>query len=236
MATTAFQTIITIGNKEAKTVVIFLHGSGGGHEEIADYFECFNSTSNFLQRTKIIIPAAKSRRYTLCGGEYLPVWFDRNSISANCIEDMSGLSWTVSSVHELARSEKIKGAENIFIGGFSQGACAALYCGYQFLGAFNDSIDNENNSEQLFKGVISMSSFLCDSAFLKIPEDCSNLIPLCFTTNDRDEIVPEYLSERTLNVLRQKLNVREKLHCGDTGHWLNDECVNEMLNFIDSLR
>jgi predicted esterase len=217
-----------IGNENAENVVIFLHGSGGGHDELAYDLERMISDEFFIN-TKFVFPAAKSRRYTMFGGEYLPVWFDRTSIAPDCAEDMEGLTWTVSSVRGLARELKEKGAKKLFIAGFSQGGCAALYCGYKFLGAFDDD-------EMLFQGVICMSSFLCDSALAKVPVDSPRSPPLCFTSNRNDNVVPEHLCERTLQILKdsQSFDITERIHCGSGGHWLNRDCVPQLSSFIHS--
>jgi predicted esterase len=218
-----------IGNENAENVVIFLHGSGGGHGELAyDFEQMIND--EFFVNTKFIFPAAKSRRYTMFGGENLPVWFDRTSISQECLEDMEGLTWTVSSVRTLARTLKEKGAKKLFIAGFSQGGCAALYCGYKFLGAFDDD-------DMLFQGVVCMSSFLCDSALAKVPVHSAVYPPLCFTSNRNDNVVPEHLCERTLQILKDSnsLEITHKIHCGSGGHWLNRDCVPMLSSFINSL-
>jgi predicted esterase len=229
---------VKIGEDNAETVVIFLHGSGGGHEELANDLEEF-IPSQFLSLTKFIFPEAKSRRYTLFGGESLPIWFDRTSVDRHCREDMDGLEWTALSVRELARVVKSQGAKRIFIAGFSQGGCAALYSGYKFLGAFENE-ENPNEGEgELFHGVICMSSFLCDSAFSKIPvESIEKQLPLCFTSNRNDNVVPEGLSERTLDVLQSShsFEISSKSQCGQGGHWVNRDCLQEMCAFIDSLR
>jgi predicted esterase len=136
---------------------------------------------------------------------------------------------------------KNQGAKRIFIVGFSQGGCAALYSGYKFLGAFENE-ENSNEGEErgeLFHVVICMSSFLCDSAFSKIPvESIEKQLPLCFTSNRNDNVVPEGLSERTLDLLlsSHSFDLSSKSQCGQGGHWVNRDCLQEMCAFIDSLR
>lgn len=220
-----------IGSNNAENVVIFLHGSGGGHEELAYDLKQMIHEEDMFRNIKFIFPAAKSRSYTMFQGESLPIWFDRTSLAANCVEDLEGLTWTVSSVRGLAKELKAKGTKKIFIAGFSQGGCAALYCGYKCLGAFDDE------DEMLFQGVICMSSFLCDTALAKVPIDSPMYPPLCFTSNRDDDVVPEYLSERTLQILKESksFEITEKIHCGRGEHWLNTDCVPVMSSFINSL-
>jgi predicted esterase len=231
---------VKIGGENAETTVIFLHGSGGGHDDLARDLEDILSP-DFLFKTQFIFPLAKERRYTLFGGEPLPVWFDRTSVDKNCEEDMDGLEWTARSVRELARELKRQneGIKQIFIAGFSQGGCAALYSGYKFLGAFENE-ENIPDEEQLFHGIICMSSFLCDSAFMKIPiQSTEKQLPLCFTSNRRDAVVPEPLSQRTLEVFQNSQSfemIRVRSQCGQGGHWVNSDCLQEMCAFIDSLR
>jgi predicted esterase len=56
---------VKIGEDNAETVVIFLHGSGGGHEELANDLEEL-IPSEFLSLTKFIFPEASR-------GESLPI-------------------------------------------------------------------------------------------------------------------------------------------------------------------
>lgn len=140
------------------------------------------------------------------------------------------MRWTASSVRESARNLKSEGVERLMIAGFSQGGCAALYCGYKFLGAFDDM-------DELFCAVVCMSSFLCETALSKIPKDIPENVPLLFTSNQSDNVVQEHLSERTLAILKESNSfmITERLHCGNGGHWLNRDCVREFDTFLKSI-
>lgn len=225
----AFEGIQQIGNTNSECTLIFLHGSGGGVDQlISTFLECSHPNLNHIN---ILFPAAKPRPYLLNGGMPLPVWFDRDSVSTKCFEDQKGIAFTVQSVRDLARQEISRGVKKIYIGGFSQGGCASLYCGYPFLGAFTDE-------DNLFSGVICMSSFLCETALDRIPPSLDPKIPLLYTSNINDNVVPPRLSKRTFDRIHSafpKNMLISNLNCDYSYHWLCDETVNMLFKFLNEI-
>jgi predicted esterase len=251
---------LTAGDENADRVIIFLHGSGGGEAELcADMLNWL--PEQFCQNTHFIFPMARSRPYTLCDGDAIPIWFDRTSLSADCREDKYGLEATVLAVRSLAREIRGRGhpgkssdnsvglqKQKIFIGGFSQGGCAALYSGYEALGAFKD--EDKGDGEALFAGVLCMSSFLCDEALARLAEAAEAglqagregsrvLPPLLFTAVTQDDMVPPLLSKRTLEPHLHFIvgldRVQSDLTCDGEGHWISEACCDHLLSFVEKL-
>lgn len=97
--------MITAGNKDAQHVLILLHGRGGTAENIA-------TLKDHLPEALIIAPQAPNR-------EWYPHSFLRETS-----ENEPKLSESLVTVKELLNQYVAShGAENVFIAGFSQGAC-----------------------------------------------------------------------------------------------------------------
>jgi len=159
--------IITPKDNIYTKVIIFLHGFG---DKPNSYIEWFNNEKMFLfPKTKIILLSAPIIPITYYNNEMISSWFnifdigfdDKSKYSFNDVEKNSSNIFKII----MAEGKRLKGKfENIFIGGFSQGACIALHIGLTFgylLGGViccsgflfpQTEINNDNQNIKIFAG------------------------------------------------------------------------------------
>ncbi|KAL6076393.1 palmitoyl-protein hydrolase [Balamuthia mandrillaris] len=185
-------TILTIPSAaDHRATLIFLHGLGDTGQ---GWFDPLYYLSRQLQHFRIVLPTAPVRPITLNGGMRMPGWYDIKDLSGDRqdLEDYEGLSQTKEFVLGLVEKELEQGngggnptqqqqqpltEQNIFLGGFSQGAASALhtayYCGKYRLG-----------------GVIALSGYLpFASQCAQMVVGRSKEIPLLMCHGLEDEVV-----------------------------------------------
>lgn len=116
-------------------VIIFLHGFGDGPNSYVDFFE-----QGVLPKgisAKIILLQAPTLPTSMAGGMPMPSWFDITKFpidSEKCINFSQAQNSSKILENIINEEAKLLNGkyENIFIGGFSQGACLSLYTGYTF--------------------------------------------------------------------------------------------------------
>ena len=157
-------------NKKYTTVLIWLTGLEEPPEEFESMFNYSPSLLPHPERTKVIILCGEKKHLTAFEGDPYGSecfsWFDVYSfedISMNSInfEDVKNSSKRIINIIE-EEAKYLGGYENIFLGGFSQGACMSLHIGCSFnhlLGGviccggalFPDTvINNENKKLKIF--------------------------------------------------------------------------------------
>lgn len=109
--------------------IIWLHGLGADNKNFLDLIPYLGIQSPNL--TKIIFPQAPDKHVTANGHMRMPAWYDIRGwdFEANMVNaDFAGMQASVSQIHELINEERAQGvlAENIMIGGFSQGGVIGL--------------------------------------------------------------------------------------------------------------
>jgi len=115
-----------VAEVNAEHVLIFLHGAGGSGDE----------WSSFLQdivpsKTKLILPTAPKATVAMFGWMEMNSWFNMYSTYASNIPEVKNATIMI---HSLMYQEMKRGipAEQILLGGFSQGAALALYSSLTF--------------------------------------------------------------------------------------------------------
>ena len=97
--------------KMSKTLLVFLHGSGGTGPEIRSYLNSIQLDKYAMQTFQslakarnmdYVCPTANTRRYTPAMGERMNVWFDRSvdfqRRGLNDLEDLEGANKSVDQV------------------------------------------------------------------------------------------------------------------------------------------
>jgi len=118
-----------------KQTIIILHGRGSnaekfGPELLTSSIPGYGSLPAAFLDTKFIFPTASFRRATIYKRSWITQWFDNWSLSNPTEREelqIKGLKGSCDFVHEILRAEiDIVGAENVVLGGLSQGCAASL--------------------------------------------------------------------------------------------------------------
>ena len=121
--------------KTHKETWIILHGRGSnaqkfGPELLATPIPGHGTLAQELPHAKFIFPTASLRRATIYKRSLITQWFDNWSLQAPTQREelqIEGLRETTAFIHGLLREEIASvGAENVVLGGLSQGCAAAL--------------------------------------------------------------------------------------------------------------
>lgn len=131
-------------NHDAKASIIWLHGLGD-KQNIESLLPLLGM--HFNRHVNFIFPKAKKRSITVCGGQYLPGWFDIADLDLHKNQDNESIQTALLAIEKLIENEIAAGipSKNIVLAGFSQGAALALYCAL--------------NSKYALAGVASLSGF-----------------------------------------------------------------------------
>lgn len=127
--------LVVLPLREHQQTWIILHGRGSNAEKFGPEFLCTPLMGNETLRTifpnaKFVFPTASSRRATIYKRSLIHQWFDNWHLDRPTEREelqSEGLRDSTQFIHELLRSEiAIIGAENVVLGGLSQGCAAAL--------------------------------------------------------------------------------------------------------------
>ena len=112
--------------------VIWLHGLGADGRDFADLPDMLNLPAEMAIR--FLFPHAPMRPIALNGGMMMRGWYDISGLEASRKEDLDGLQASSDLVTALIHQEVARGipADQIFLGGFSQGGALSLYLGLRF--------------------------------------------------------------------------------------------------------
>ena len=112
--------------------VIWLHGLGADGRDFGDLPGMLNLPAQMAIR--FLFPHAPMRPITLNGGMTMRGWYDLTGLEASRKEDLDGLQASSELVAALIRQEVARGipADQILLGGFSQGGALSLYLGLRY--------------------------------------------------------------------------------------------------------
>ena len=112
--------------------VSWLHGRGADGRDFADLPGMLNLPAQMAIR--FLFPHARMRPITLNGGMMMRGWYDLTGLDANKKEDLDGLEESSDLVTALIHQEVARGipADQILLGGFSQGGALSLYLGLRY--------------------------------------------------------------------------------------------------------
>jgi len=112
--------------------VIWLHGLGADGRDFSDLPGMLNLPVQMAIR--FLFPHAPMRPITLNGGMTMRGWYDLTGLEASRKDDLAGLQASSDLVTGLIHQEVARGipADQILLGGFSQGGALSLYLGLRF--------------------------------------------------------------------------------------------------------
>jgi predicted esterase len=109
----------------AARTCIFLHGLG---DSSAGWSFLRGEFAARAPQLKWVFPDSPVQPVTLAGGDSMPSWMDLDDlpVTAHTPEDRAGFEASTKIIHALIDKEVAAGvpASSIYLGGFSQGACA----------------------------------------------------------------------------------------------------------------
>ena len=208
-------------NHQYTTVLIWLTGM---EEPPEDYEEMFNSLLlPHPERNKIIILCGEKKKVTgfrldIIYGDEAFSWFDVydfNDISMKSInfEEVKNSANKIIKIIE-EEAKYLGGYENIFLGGFSQGACMSLYIGCSY--------------NHLLGGIISCSGALFPDTVINKE---NNKLKIFVSHGDVDEQITKEINELSLKKINNFTEI-ETHHYPDVGHYIEENTINDLGNFF----
>eukprot|EP01038_Epipyxis_sp_PR26KG_P008998 gene8998-12138_t len=245
-----------------KSLLIFLHGSGGSGRDIRSFLEGvpierfgYNSFTTTLSERNIhhvdlLTPTADLVPYTPMGGGKANVWFDRSNDfivkGLNDLEDTTGADRSLHKINTII-AEKERNYDYIFIGGHSMGGGQSLH----FLRSVLSS---------KVVGIFSIGSFLVNNSQVYHSLNLNSArIPLLMMHGESDDLIRcEWGKTTATNLLLKQVNLQFRTYPGydhfpgdnqmvDLVNWmediiiqnqklkLNEVCDSKMENIIDNL-
>ena len=210
-------------NGKYTTVLIWLTGL---EEPPEDYQEMFNSTPSLLphpERNKIIILCGEKKKVTGFQGEIIYgdeafSWFDVynfDDISMKSInfEDVKKSEKRIIKIIE-EEAKYLGGYENIFLGGFSQGACISLYIGCSF--------------NHMLGGIISCSGALFPDTIIN---NENSKIKIFISHGELDEQIEKKINVLSLNKINNFSEI-EKHYYPSVGHYIEENTLIDLNKFF----
>jgi predicted esterase len=168
----------------AKSLIVFLHGSGGNGSELRSYLETiplalfgYNSYVDVISselNMSVFTPSSSVRRYSAAGGERMNVWYDRTPAfmreGRGSDEDIAGINSSIEMLlKKILEKDTDTPYENYFIGGFSMGGGIALH-----LIHYLTELGNFQFLKKI-KGIFTAGSFLVSSSTAFSPSVLASL-------------------------------------------------------------
>ncbi len=212
---------------KADCSIIVLHGLGADASDFAQLKDELINAGAPLQNARMILPNAPERPITMNMGFVLRGWYDLADINPKSAEDEAGIEQSYEIIKKLVAEEESQGVprNRIFLGGFSQGGCMAMYSATQM--------------DKPLGGFFCLSSYLPLMGKLR-DEHIGNAItsPIFVGYGLEDSVVPPAFTEISINELR---------HLGATHLWsrgypgvAHSVCLEEIRDlahfFIDNLK
>ena len=212
--------------KNYSSVLIWLAGLEESGEMFIDMFNHNPSLLPHPEKNKIILLCGEKMILTAYridpnGGEELYSWFDvtnlynitESNVDSINFEDMKKSAKRISEVIE-KEAQYLKGYNNIFLGGFSQGACMSLYVGLTF--------------DKLLGGIISCGGALHPKT--DINKNNEN-IRIFVSHGELDDFISKEMNEISLKKIKNFPNL-EVHYYPNTGHFIEQNTLADLNKFF----
>jgi len=215
--------IITPKDKPHTETIIFLHGLG----DTADgWFSLFYSKQSPVRdTTKVVLLTAPKAPVSINFGMTTTSWYDIKSISidestftkTHGLEEIKTNTKRVVTVLENEIKELNGDSKKVFIGGFSQGCCLALYAGLSF--------------NQTLGGIVGLSGY-----FFPITEinKANEMTPILLTHGLDDPLIPYEASQLSYKKIMGGERKIRTLWVPQLEHGINEKVIKEFKTFFNS--
>ncbi|KAH8827350.1 Phospholipase/carboxylesterase [Flagelloscypha sp. PMI_526] len=207
--------------KETATV-IFMHGSGGGWEDM-EYIAKTVQKETGMDHIRWICPKAPVINF---GPTSLPAWFNVTNRDLTKDHDEEGIMHSIASIEALLDQElarNVNEEHRIVLGGLSQGGAMSLLTGL--------------TSKKKLAGLIVLSGRLpIQEKFKTMASEHAKSIPILWCHGTADDLVKYSLGVQCTDFLHQEIGFRLYRDCpedyydgitwksyGGLGHWFNEE-------------
>lgn len=213
--------IIEPENK-ADSAIIMLHGLGADGNDFGHFREELIASGAPLENTRIVLPNAPYIPISMNNGYEMRGWFDLYSLESTDKEDAEGIKETFKIIRRLISEEESKGIprDKIFLGGFSQGCCMALYSAVQL--------------DKPIGGFFGLSGYL-PLIDKKEIEHIGSAIksPIFVGYGEEDPVVPPAFTQISISYL-QKLGADKLYARGYSGlqHSINLDEIGDLADFL----
>ena len=212
--------ILSPKDTEPTSTLIFLHGLGDTGD---GYIGTFNSSEKPIpDNMKVILPTAPLSSVTLFNDQEVRSWFNiKNFKNEDGISKEEFLKNSNRIIDIINREVKQLNGDykKIFIGGFSQGACIALYIGLNF--------------EKELGGIIVLSGILFPFCTNNIKDDKLD-IPIYIGHGINDDVINFKLAKMSYEYLSTKNYKNLTIYDFYMGHCVNPQELIDMKNFIEN--
>lgn len=199
--------------------MIWLHGLGAEGNDFTPILPALHP--QITQYVRFIFPDAPVMPVTINNGYPMRAWFDISHPNLEAKTDQEGIERSVAQLNNLIDFEVEKGIlrENIFLGGFSQGAVIALSTALK--------------TQQPLAGAIALSGYLPDAADLINHAKLTDL-PIFIAHGTQDYVVPfplglqikTLLTEANFQVTWQQYPIAHHVcpeEIADIDQWIRDQ-------------
>jgi len=199
-----------LDNSSTAPTLILIHGYGSNEKDLFSFSNVIDSSFN------IITPRAP---ITLYEGQY--TWYNlelEESTSKYKFENVQKAKHDILSFINEVKAKYNLDHDNLYIGGFSQGAILSLYLGL--------------TEPEMFKGVVSLSGHLYSEVKDEIDFSQPNSFPNIFVSHGRKDVVLAFSkAEKDIQFLENNgLNIDE--HWYNTSHSISRDNLNDMLDWL----
>lgn len=204
---------------KADSAMIMLHGLGSSPEDFEHFREEMLACGAPVEQTRLILPSAPERPITSQKGFLMKGWFDLFETDEI---DNKGLEDTFKIIERIIAQEETKGIrrDRIFVGGFSQGGCAALYCSIKL--------------KRPIGGIFCLSGYLPVNSAEEVEHVEKGIFsPIFIGYGKEDSKVPPVYPEMSADILR-KLGANDVWSKGYPGVE-HDLCMEEVTDLADFL-
>lgn len=207
---------------KADSAIIMLHGLGSDGSDFEHFREELAACGAPVEQARLILPTAPERAITANKGFLMRGWFDLLDTDGIGASDEPALVESARIAERLIALEETKGIrrDRIFLGGFSQGGCVALYTALKL--------------DRPIGGIFCLSGFLPIESTDDIEHVGQGILsPIFLTYGKEDNDVPPVYPEISVKELR-KLGATDLWSKGydGVGH---DLCIEEVTDLSDFL-
>lgn len=206
-------------NYHINSVLIFLHGLG---DSAQGYLSTFQSSSRPVPNTtKVILPTAPLSPVAIMGGELMNSWYDIKGMSGEDDVSQEDVLDNTDKIIELIHKEA-KGVEGgyqqIFVGGFSQGACIALSAGL--------------NIKENIGGIIALSGVLFPFCTKNVNIEEKKELPIYIGHGTLDETININLAKLSYEFFSSNNFKNVKFNEFPISHTINSKELKDINDFV----